>query len=358
MNHKVLRPFSLKFTNGCERISASLLKEISYPAFVRIFSISTIFFTLFLIVACILLPWQQVSVASGKVIAFMPENREQSVDAPVSGRIKKWFVHEGQYVTAGTVLAELEDIDADMLVRIQMQINASRSKLDSYKRALEVSQKNYYRQQELAKKGISSQRDVELTEIEISKLQTEIAISEKELVEVQSKLARQQSQTISASRNGLIAKIFKVQGGEVVSQGSSLAILVPETNDRSVELFVNGNDIPLISAGRKVRIQFEGWPAVQFAGWPSIAVGTFGGVVKFVDVIPNQKGLYRVVVFEDPEDRHKWPDSRILRQGVNVIGWILLDQVSLGWELWRRLNGFPQTVENSEIEKQMGSILR
>ena len=50
-----------------------------------------------------------------------------------------------------------------------------------------------------------------------------------------------------------------------------------------MELWARGNDAPLITPGRKVRLQFEGWPAVQFAGWPSVAVGTFGGIVGVVD---------------------------------------------------------------------------
>ena len=36
-----------------------------------------------------------------------------------------------------------------------------------------------------------------------------------------------------------------------------------------------------------------------------------------------------------------WPEQRYLRQGVRANGWILLDRVSLGFELWRQFNGFP-----------------
>jgi adhesin transport system membrane fusion protein len=33
-----------------------------------------------------------------------------------------------------------------------------------------------------------------------------------------------------------------------------------------------------------------------------------------------------------------------MRQGVRAVGWVLLDEVSLGFELWRQLNGFPPSV--------------
>ena len=34
---------------------------------------------------------------------------------------------------------------------------------------------------------------------------------------------------------------------------------------------------------RRVRLEFDGFPAVQVAGWPSVAVGTFGGEITVID---------------------------------------------------------------------------
>jgi hypothetical protein len=36
-----------------------------------------------------------------------------------------------------------------------------------------------------------------------------------------------------------------------------------------------------------------------------------------------------------------WPDQQMLRQGNQAIGWVFLNRVPLGYEIWRRLNGFP-----------------
>ena len=41
---------------------------------------------------------------------------------------------------------------------------------------------------------------------------------------------------------------------------------------------------------------------------------------------------------------HAWPDERWLRQGTRAKGWIVLDRVSLGFEIWRQLNGFPPSL--------------
>jgi hypothetical protein len=105
--------------------------------------------------------------------------------------------------------------------------------------------------------------------------------------------------------------------------------------------------MPLISEGRPVRLQFEGWPAVQFTGWPSVAVGTFGGRVALIDATDDGSGRFRILVRPDEQD-DPWPTGAYLRQGVRANGWVLLEQVKLGYELWRRFNGFPPTVALKE----------
>jgi len=115
---------------------------------------------------------------------------------------------------------------------------------------------------------------------------------------------------------------------------------VPYTDQDAVELFMAGNDLPLVEVGAEVRLQFEGWPAVQFVGWPSIAIGSFGGVVAAIDATDDGQGQFRILVRPAP-DQPAWPSGRHLRQGLRANGWVMLGQVPLWFELWRQLNGFP-----------------
>ena len=137
-------------------------------------------------------------------------------------------------------------------------------------------------------------------------------------------------------------------------------VIVPQTTRTVVELFLNGNDVPMVSAGRPVRLQFEGWPALQFSGWPSVAVGTFGGRVLLVDATDDGMGKFRVLVEPDPGDE-PWPSAQYLRQGVRANGWVLLDIVSLGYELWRQFNGFPPVValeDPGKAKSPDGNVLK
>jgi multidrug resistance efflux pump len=173
---------------------------------------------------------------------------------------------------------------------------------------------------------------------------------EKELLDLRNKRGAFDRLTVTAPRSGYIQQWLGLEGSGTVKEGDRLFIIVPDASELAVEMMVSGNDMPLIHEGDRVRLQFEGWPAVQFVGWPSVAVGTFGGKVNRVFPTDDGKGNFRIVVVPDNHfDREDgWPDNRYLRQGVRANGWVLLKQVPLGYEIWRQLNGFPPTVADKE----------
>lgn len=302
------------------------------------------------IFALIFAPWTQNVRGVGKVSAYSPDERTQNLTAPVDGVIRQWFVQEGTQVKKGQSIVDIADMDPDILSRLERERAAQQLKLDAAQSAVETSRKNLDRQRSLVQSGLSSQRSAELAELEYAKYLSEVSSASAELARIETRIARQASQSIVAPRDGRIQRIFAPQGGVMVKAGQDLALIVPESASRAVELTVSGNDAPLLSVGRHVRLQFEGWPAVQFAGWPSVAVGTFGGIIGVIDPGAAEDGTVRVIVF--PEDGQEWPNATYLRQGVRVIGWVLLDNVSLGWELWRQFNGFPPTLRNVGAKSQ------
>jgi multidrug resistance efflux pump len=187
----------------------------------------------------------------------------------------------------------------------------------------------------------TAKSDFAKVRIDIARIREEISKTENDLLKLRTEQARQRTQEVLSPRDGFIMQLVAYDGAAIVQQGDDLCVIVPETEEPAVQMWVSGNDAPLIAAGRIVRLQFEGWPAVQFSGWPSVAIGSFGGRVALVDPTDDGKGKFRIVVVPDETD-HPWPEYPYLRQGVRANGWVLLDQVALGYEIWRRLNGFPQ----------------
>lgn len=152
---------------------------------------------------------------------------------------------------------------------------------------------------------------------------------------------------IRAPQNGTIVRAARAGIGEQLKEGQAVVTIQPADAQQAVALNVKAMDVPLLSVGRKVRLQFDGWPALQFAGWPSVSVGTFGGTVAVIDRVPDSKGKFRVLVTPDSTDE-KWP--RQLRLGSGVLGWAMLDEVRVGFEIWRRINGFPPSLRNVSDE--------
>jgi multidrug efflux pump subunit AcrA (membrane-fusion protein) len=288
-------------------------------------------------------PWQQTSTGSGRVIAYSPTERRQSIDAPVEGRLGRWFVHEGSHVEAGDPIVEMADNDPEILNRLKAEQIAVQARLSASQIAEQTAKINLERQKILADEGLSSRRSYELARLEHAKYLTDEANSKAELVKLETRLVRQSRQFVQAPRSGTILRRVAGESSVLVKAGEELATLVPDTDSRSVEIWIGGNDISLISEGQKVRLQFEGWPAIQFSGWPSVAVGTFAGRVAVIDAADGGDGKFRVLVTPDA-DADPWPSTRYLRQGIRAQGWILMGRVKLGFELWRRFNGFPPSL--------------
>jgi multidrug efflux pump subunit AcrA (membrane-fusion protein) len=185
------------------------------------------------------------------------------------------------------------------------------------------------------------------------------SLRELELIDTQ--IQRFEARFVVAPVSGVVQSVMANAGvgGALVKEGDELATIVPDTTERVVELLIDGLDAPLVAAhmeatgrGPHVRVQFEGWPAVQFAGWPSVAIGTFGGRVRQMDPGDDGNGRFRVLI--EPEamfEGDTWPEGIYLRQGNQALGWVFLNRVTLGYELWRQFNGFPPVIAPKAPEK-------
>ena len=425
----------------------------------------------FVILSMLFAPWQQSIRGEGEVIALDPFERQQTVDAPVEGRIAERGegVREGALVRKGQLLFRMQDLDPFKLLQLETQVlnaemelrtaegrrreaaglkrNSERivefvgarlederdalrelmqaynafvaqeeNKLEAARKKLAASEAkerqmklDLDRKNELLEGGLTSgleqqklERDylaavadvgiagqdvesarngvkgkrseqesyrqeweakikkaqaeqekargeVAKAEIDIKKTAEEIQQKKNKLEELRSKVREQQTQEVRAPINGYVFDLAVFREGSVVKKGDPLCRIVPRMTDPAVQLWVAGNDVPLIHEGDHVRLQFEGWPAVQFSGWPSVAVGTFGGQVTLVDATDNGSGKFRVVVQPDETD-DAWPEHPYLRQRVRTNGWVLLDRVALGYEVWRRMNGFPPALESKSAK--------
>lgn len=149
---------------------------------------------------------------------------------------------------------------------------------------------------------------------------------------------RQQYYYVTAPQNGYITKAMQAGLGEIIKEGTPLVSIMPAKYDLAIEMYVRPMDLPLVERGQKVRIQFDGWPAIVFSGWPNSSYGTYGGIVYAVDNFASENGDYRVLVVPDPNDI-PWPSG--IRVGSGAMSMMLLKDVPIWYEIWRKINGFP-----------------
>jgi multidrug efflux pump subunit AcrA (membrane-fusion protein) len=394
----------------------------------------------FIVVSVILfLPWTQNIKARGMVTTLKQEQRPQEIPTIISGRVVKWHVKEGDFVSKGDTIiqiAEIKDdyLDPKLLQRTKEQLTAKAQAIESYKSKtgtatqqvealkqgldlkindmnnkinqqvqkirsdsmemlaaindLNIKNEQFRRQKVMYDSGLVSlvqleQRNQAFQESSAKKTSAEIkynnarqeyfrlqierngeiqqylekiskaegdrfqVISQIQTAEGEiAKLENQYSNytirnglyTITAPQTGQIVRAEKAGIGEILKDGEMIVEIVPSDIDFAIEMFVRPVDLPLLARGQKVRLLFDGFPAIVFSGWPEASYGTFGGEVAAIENSLSSNGSYRILIREDTSDK-QWPNQ--LMMGTGAQGIALLKDVPIWYELWRNINGFP-----------------
>lgn len=399
------------------------------------------------------LPWTQNISGKGFLTTLRPDQRPQTIQSPIPGRIENWYVREGDYVKVGDTILFMSEVkneyfDPRLIERTGQQIEAKNMAVTSYQekvRALQtqiealkqeqqlkleqarnklmqaglkvksdsidleaaktnitIAERQYNRTTQLEEEGLKAVTDVEEkrlklqeaqaklisqenkllasrnevinAQVEISRVQAEytdkVSKAQSDLFTAQSSQFDSQAQVtkleneyanyerrsemyyIRAPQEGFVNKMLRAGIGETFKEGDELVSIMPSRYDMAVETFVAPIDLPLIHKGEKVRIQFDGWPAIIFSGWPNVSFGTYGGVVVAIETYISPNGKYRILLAPDPED-HPWPQELRVGSGANTIA--LLEDVPIWFELWRQLNGFPPNYYTPTDGDQMTS---
>lgn len=390
------------------------------------------------------LPWTQSVEADGRVTTVDPENRPQTINSRIAGRIEKWYVNEGDLVKKNDTIAFISEVKEDyfdpkLIDRSESQIKAKESSIVSYEQKInaidlqvdaltsnlklkteqvknkfiqaknklasdsadmissannyKVAEEQFKRYEELLGKGVISKTDLENRKVKVQdalakKIESEnkyinsknellnielelnsvrqdyneklmkaesdkfstlsnLYDAEATLTKMQGQLAgysvRQTYYYVLAPQSGFITKTFAQGVGEVVKEGSAICSIVPEKSEKTVELYVNPIDLPLIQKGERVQITFDGWPAFVLSGWPGVSFGTYSAEVIAIDRTISDNGKFRILAVHKYGD--KWPDA--IQIGGGVKGFALLKDVPLVYELWRIVNGFPPEFYNN-----------
>jgi multidrug resistance efflux pump len=87
--------------------------------------------------AILFLPWTQNISGSGAVTTLKPNQRPQSIQSVISGRLEKWYVQEGDFVNKGDTIVYISEVkedymDPNLVENTKNQVNAKKQSLESY----------------------------------------------------------------------------------------------------------------------------------------------------------------------------------------------------------------------------------
>jgi len=174
----------------------------------------------------------------------------------------------------------------------------------------------------------SAKGEVASTDVDVSKNTNQLA----------NYIIRGSQRWLIAPQNGQVIKAKRAGINEIVKDGDMIVEIVPNEIDYAAELYVNPVDLVLLQKEQKVRLVFDGFPAIVFSGWPSSSYGTFQGKIIAVETNRSENGKFRILVVPDGNEK-KWPTA--LKVGTGVRGFALLNNVRIWYEFWRQINGFP-----------------
>ncbi len=439
------------FSNGLPSGNTDLqsIKSVKIPRRLKYWSRTAFLIFLFLVVTVSFVPWTQTITVQGRLSSYLPKDRPQEIHAQINGKIVNWHVNEGDKIKKGDLILSLGDINPkfmapDLIHRLdesrqaleqqkqaardQAEILSQRIKemealakatnssaqarvseadnkvlnaeqrLAPAKGALETAQLNLERSRALRKKGLLSQRELELAIQSVTEAEAEVKAAQAKLREAQegrralahqsdqidaeliqrlldtkskrvtalsdfakaskeladlelarsNAFERQKAGKVIAPFDGKVVRLSPIGQGEIVHSGDLLFTLVPQKVTPAIEMWSSPIDAPLLKPGRPVRLLFNGVPAIPLPAWPEFMAGTYDGTIQVVDQTASANGKFRFWVIPDTK-RRNWPPQENVRQGTQVIGWVLLNRVPLWYEIWRRFNLFPADYESGDI---------
>jgi multidrug resistance efflux pump len=92
----------------------SAVQQLSNSKHYKILNKILVIFSVVCVIV-IFLPWTQNISGSGAVTTLKPNQRPQTIQSLISGRIEKWYVNEGDYVEKGDTILFISEIKEDYL---------------------------------------------------------------------------------------------------------------------------------------------------------------------------------------------------------------------------------------------------
>jgi RND family efflux transporter MFP subunit len=237
-------------------------------------------------------PAAEVLTGSGYVVTG---ERYISLGVRVPSRIDRYLVEEGQRVTAGQELVQLDARSYEAALR-EAQAELVRARAD-----VTLQRRDLGRARELRQRNVLSQQDLDLAENKLEVAQAQVAQIE---AQVASRKVDLEDTVIRAPTDGVILEKLKEVGEIAVPggfAGSGELIRMANLDDMRAEVDVNETDLSRVSLGQPAVVVPDAYPDHRYDA----------RVVKMYPQINRQKGTLKVEVKIQAPDGLLKPDMSV-----------------------------------------------
>lgn len=205
---------------------------------------------------------QEVVVISERRIETGPSmsgslapDKEATIRAEVGGAVLQVFVDQGTRVSAGTVLARLDD------TAIRDAFLSARSGVTSAQTSADVAKRELERAQKLVEAGAIAERDLENARRASIAAESQLADARARFSAAEQQLAKT---TVKAPFAGVVS-VKSVSAGDLATPGSALFTVVDPTSMR-LEGSVPADQVSSVRLGMPVNFTVQGYPGRSFTG--------------------------------------------------------------------------------------------
>ncbi len=229
-------------------------------------------FTVILFVI-LFMPWTQNVMSIGNVTTLTPDQRPQTLQSAIPGRVEEWYVREGDFVKKGDTILRISEVkseyfDPNLLKRTRQQIDAKNMSVNSYdgsvrsfedqikalkeertlkleqaqnkllqanlkvqsdsiyfeaaKTNLKIAQRRYNRDVNLQKEGLKAVKDVEEKRLKLQETQAKIIDNQNKLLAAKNEVLNARLE-ITRIKNEYIDKISKAESNKFKARSSQFS---------------------------------------------------------------------------------------------------------------------------------------
>ncbi len=184
------------------KAARKILNKRHYTYFNRFLQVFTV-----ILIIVLFLPWTQTIQGNGYVTTLTPEQRPQTIQSPIPGRVEKWYVREGDRVEKGDTILFISEIkneyfDPLLVERTDQQVRAKENSVVSYSQKVAalnnqidaLQNERALKLEQAENKRIQAELKIKSDSIDYEAAQTNLAIAE-----------RQYNRTLALQQEGLKA---------------------------------------------------------------------------------------------------------------------------------------------------------